>query len=400
MQSFRPRPGRHADRHRIKTAASSRSAQFTRRAVIGALAAGGVFTLARSLSSAQSDPFQIDPGELTYLGDEAARANLIFGASIGDAAFADDAYRRVYLDNARILTSDLALKLLILRPDQGKPRYAEADALVEFAAKNQMLFRGHCLIWNENNPAWVNALGQAELGAFLDRHVDETVGRYAGRIHSWDVVNEPFWPDHRAPGGYRMGAFYNALGPAYIERALRRAAAADRTTKLVINEAFTERGDALGLAVRAGMLRLIDDLQHRGAPLHAIGLEAHLQPQYPADDDGFVRFLEQIAARGLEIYITELDIDDTALPRNIAERDRAAALRVGQFLERALVVPAIKIVECWQLSDLYSWYADPEMLRKRAAGDMPRPLPFDADQKPKLMQQAIVKAFRSRPRAG
>lgn len=330
------------------------------------------------------------------LGELAARAGLQFGASIAGEALSDAGYRRLYLEHARILTSDLALKFAILRPDRGAPRYEDADALVAFAAANKMPFRGHCLIWNESNPDWIKSLGKAEMAELLDRHVDATVRRYKGRVHSWDVVNEPFWPDHGAPGGYRNGPWHNALGPGYIARALRIAAAADPSAKLVVNEAFTERGDALGLAARAGMLRLIDDLRKQDVPLHAIGLEAHLQPQFKSDDDGFVRFLKEIAGRGLDIYLTELDIDDASLPRDIGLRDKVAAARVGAFLQRALSVPAVKVLECWQLSDRYSWYADPSMLRARAAGDLPRPLPFDRYFTRKPMYDAIANALRAR----
>ncbi len=353
---------------------------------------------AGTFAMANSEQTVVAAAPEASLGALAARADIEFGASVAMEVFKDAGYRSLYLDHARVLTSDLALKFAILRPDRGPPRYGDADALVDFAASNDMKFRGHCLVWNESNPDWVNALDKSTIGRLLDIHVEETVGRYAGRIHSWDVVNEPFWPDHRAPGGFRRGPWYNALGPDYIARALRRAAATDPSARLVINEAFTERGDALGLAVREGLLRLVDDLQKHGAPLHAIGLESHLQPQHPADDVGFVRFLERLSARGLDIYLTELDVDDLAMPRGEAERDRAIARRVGDFLAAALSVPAVRVLECWQLSDRYSWYSDPQMLRARASGDMPRPLPFDREFRRKPMYDAIAGALRARAR--
>ncbi len=362
------------------------------------LGVAGLGAGAFALPPAAKSP--VNEGPLKSLRETAAAAGLMFGASVANEVLSDAGYRQLYLDHAAILTSDLALKMLILRPDAGAPRYAEADALVGFAQEHGMLFRGHCLIWNENNPDWMKTLDRTQIAALLDRHVEETVHRYKGRMHSWDVVNEPFWPEHGAAGGYRKGPWFNALGPDYIARALRRAASADNTAKLVINEAFTERGDELGKAVRAGMLRLIDDLHDHGAPLHAIGLEAHLQPQIASDDEGFVRFLEAVAARGLDIYITELDIDDEHLPRDPATRDAAAASRVGAFLRATLSVRAVKIVECWQLSDRYSWYADPSMRRLRPAGDPPaRPLPFDGDFRSKPMARAIASAFRDRARA-
>ncbi len=367
---------------------------LTRRSAIAILAGCGVFSTASALRVSEASPSQ--PRGARSLGQAAERSGLLFGASIASVGVDSPAYRDLYIAQARILTSDLALKFAALRPDSGAPHYADADLLVDFAQKHDMRFRGHNLIWNESNPHWIGTLDAAQLGALLDRHIDETVGRYAGRMHSWDVVNEPFWPDHWAPGFFRKGPWFDKLGPDYIGRALRRAGQADPAAKLVINEAFTERGDGLGLEVRRRMLRLIDDLQHAGVPLHAIGLEAHLQPQYPADILGFEVFLDEIARRKLDIYLTELDVDDVALPADVDERDRKVADYVFAFLTRALACPAVKVLECWQLSDRYSWYRDPALANRRITGGSPRPLPFDLDFRPKPMFDAILNALEAR----
>ena len=369
--------------------------ELTRRSAIALLAGCSVLSTARAMRG-EEPPAPRRSGARDSLAALAERSGLLFGASIGRNGVEEPRYRDLYIAQTRVLTSDLALKFEVLRPDPGAPHYGEADLLVDFAAKQGKKFRGHNLIWNENCPAWVKALSPGDIGGLLDRHIDETVGRYAGRVHMWDVVNEPFWPDHRAPGFFRKGPWFDALGPDYVARALRRAARADPKAKLVINEAFTERGDGLGLEIRRRLLRLIDDLQHAGVPLHAIGLEAHLQPQFPDDDLGFQVFLDEIARRGLEIHITELDVDDLAFPADIATRDRAVADRVFAFLGRALACPAVKVLECWQLSDRHSWYADPSLADRRADRAAARPLPFDRDFRPKPMYDAIARALDAR----
>ena len=366
---------------------------LTRRSAIAILAGWSVLSTATAMRR-DAPPEPRPAGRAPSLGALAANNGLIFGASIASQGVATPEYRQLYLDQARILTSDWAMKFATVRPDAGAPRHADGDLLIDFATHNNMLFRGHALIWNESNPDWIKSLSASEIGALLDRHVDEMVGRYAGRVHSWDVVNEPFWPDHKAPGFFRKGPWFNTLGPDYIARALRRAAAADPKTKLVINEAFTERGDGLGLEVRRRLLRLIDDLQHAGVPLHAIGLESHLQPQFASDDVGFQVFLDEISRRGLEIYLTELDVDDLGLPGDPAARDEIIADRVYAYLNHALACPAVKVLECWQLSDRYSWYADPAIARKR--GRAARPLPFDEALNRKPMFDAIARALAAR----
>lgn len=368
---------------------------LTRRSAIAVLSGLSVLTTAQAMRRAEGGP-PLPRASLASLGDIAAGAGIQFGASIGREGLENPEYRALYVSQARIVTSDVAMKFAVLRPDPGPARYAAADLLVDFAQRNRMQFRGHTLIWNENNPAWTAGLDAREIGALLDRHIDETVGRYAGRIHSWDVVNEPFWPEHRAPGFFRRGPWFDALGPDYIARALKRASRADPAAKLVINEAFTERGDGLGREVRRSLLRLIDDLQHAGAPLHAIGLEAHLQPQFASDDTGFLVFLDEIARRKLDVYITELDVDDLALPADAGARDQMIADRVFAFLSRTLACPAVKVLECWQLADGFSWYNDPALVERRADRLRPRPLPFDRELRPKPMRDAIARALGAR----
>ena len=54
----------------------------------------------------------------------------------------------------------------------------------------------------------------------------------------------------------------------------------------------------------------------------------------------------------------------------------------------------MKVLECWQLSDRYSWYADPAIARKR--GRAARPLPFDEALNRKPMFDAIARALAAR----
>ena len=367
---------------------------LTRRSLVATGGLAGLGGLAFGMASIRGS--QANGGPAESLGALGEKAGIEFGAAAAHV-FEDEAYGRLFAEQVRILSTNLALKFLILRPVPGPVNFDDADKLLAFATANGMKFRGHNLIWNENNPDWVKRLRPAEIGAAMDAHIDEVAGRYAGRIHSWDVVNEPFWPDHGAPGGFRKGVWYDALGPGYIVRALRRTAAADPKAGLVINEAFTERSDALGLAVRAALIKLIDDLQHQGVPLTAIGLQAHLQPQIAFDDGSFEAFLHQIGKRGLDIYFTEFDIDDSAYAGEAAVRDRLAAERVYAFLSRALKVPAVKVLQCWELSDRYGDYQEPDPNSK--APFLPgRPLPYDRWLVRKPMYDAIARAFIERAR--
>jgi endo-1,4-beta-xylanase len=330
------------------------------------------------------------------LADAAAKANLLYGASVGDEAAADPAYRALYARETHIVTTDVALKFDWLRPTPDGFQWARADAIVGAAREAGKLVRGHTLIWNDNAPDWLKRLSGREVERVFDEHIDTVVSRYAGKLHSWDVVNEPFWPMDREAGGWRNGPWYAAMGPAYVERAFRRAAAMDKQAKLTLNEAQCENDHAWGRSIRPPLARLVDDLLQRGVPLRAVGFQSHLQPQWPSDFPAFADYAGAFGRKGLEIYLTEFDVNDQSFPDDPKTRAAQAAAFGGKFLDAALKVPQLKVVVNWQLSDRYSWYREVWQKLHPGSRRSPRPLPFDEDFQPNPLRAAMLGAFQAR----
>ena len=332
------------------------------------------------------------------LGAIAAANGFVFGAAAGPVIDNDLAYRELYITHTKIVTTDVAMKMGTIAPQPGPKRFESADRLLRFCASNKIPMRGHCLIWNEWVPAWVKSMTTAERQTFFDSYIEEVVGRYAGKLHSWDIVNEPFWPGHKAPGGYRLGPWYDAFGTGYVRRAFERAALADKKTKFVLNEAQTERDDDVGRTVREGLLRLVDELQDAGVPLHAVGLQGHLQPRYPHDPARFADFVHALAERKVDIYITEFDVRDDTFPDDIPSRDAMIAETAEKFLNTVLRIPAVKDVITWQLADNYSFYTDAAKKKNPLAERLPRPLPFDDANQKKPLWYAMARAFKNNAR--
>ncbi len=339
----------------------------------------------------------VGASERETLASAAQRAGLVFGASIDRAAFDDPGYFELYRRETQMFVTDVALKFDWLRPAPDVWNFAPADRIVAAAKAEGKLVRGHTLIWNDNAPAWLKKLSSREIERVFDEHIDRVVARYAGALHSWDVVNEPFWPMDRKPGGWRDGPWFAAMGPSYVERAFRRAAAVDPEVKLTLNEAQCDNDGDWGRSIRPLLRGLVDGLLDRGAPLHAVGLQSHLQSEFPRDYAGFAEYMEGFGARKLEIYISEFDVNDAAFSDDVGARDAAVATLARDFLTAALAVPAVKLLATWQLSDRYSWYASLPRRRTIAAARAPRPLPFDVGLQPKPLRQAMIDTLRARP---
>ena len=356
--------------------------------------------LAAGLSAAGIGIAQAAPASGRHRPDTlqaAARSGgVIFGTAGGEALFSDADYRALVIEQAAILTPENALKFDALQPEQGRFDFSPADALVDGARDNGLLARGHTLAWNDWPAPWLKPLSHAELARVFDAYLETVVPHFAGRLQSWDVVNEPFWLGKDKPGTFRPGPWYDSMGIDYIFRAFRRTAALDPHAKLVLNEAWTERTDPVGLAVRASLLKLIDRIQDKGLKLDAIGLQGHLTPQIAFSDASFSDFLHEIARRGVEIYITEFDVSDASYPRDVAQRDRDVARRTREFLGAVLAVPATTMVVTWGLSDRYTWWRDPTIMAAYGLEWLPRPLPYDDMLRKKPMWDAMAEAFRHR----
>ena len=344
-----------------------------------------------------------DCGGVRSLGAAAADARVLFGCSIGVDVLPDRPYVDLMLREARILTTDLAFKLPFINPQRGRFDFGAADQLVAFAQANKLPLRGHTLFWDLANPEWVAKLSVDERRAEFDRILETVVSRYRGQLHSWDLVNEPFWPGFGEPGGFRRGAWYDALGPRYVDRAFERAAVLDPGAKLVLNQDMTERDDAIGLAVRKSLLQLVDDLRAKGRRIDAVGLQGHIDPSLPFEPAAFETFLWQLADRKVAIYITELDVLDTSLPKDIARRDLEVGRQLRRFLDIVLKVPAVEMIVTWQLADSRSWYRSDwyrSVTPSLAKDWLARPLPFDDRLERKSAWYEMVAAFCARKPGG
>ena len=291
------------------------------------------------------------------------------------------------------------MKMAVIRPSRSDWKFERADAIVDFAVKEAMQIRGHTLIWNNDaQPAWLNALSADEMKAVVDEHIERIVSRYAGRVKSWDVVNEPVGTEPFGKLTLRKGPFLARLGVDYIADSFRRARSVDPQARLVLNETHTERDDSFGLQYRKGLLSLLDRLLDQGVPIDGVGLQGHLQPDIPFEPEAFTEFLDEIARRGLFIEITELDVNDKSFPHDIPARDARVAETYARFLGAVFANRAVRSISFWQLGDRASYYYFNAIYSEPSASRRPRPLLFDLRLLPKPALDAVIEALQRAPK--
>ncbi|MES2709382.1 MAG: endo-1,4-beta-xylanase [Verrucomicrobiota bacterium] len=395
---------------------------------------------------------------------DAFREQFKIGTAINRAIISGRGFRRtpdqVAADIALVkaqfnqVVAENEMKWGSLHPRPGKDGYdfTAADAFVEFGGANGMELAGHTLVWHSQTPNWVfegthlpeNApatpspekqpprttpgppsdgppspgpggdgrrraggaggfrpfdlngprASREELLERMRGHIHTVVGRYKGKIKVWDVVNEAIADN--GPDILRKSPWSVIIGPDFIEKAFEYAHEADPDAILRYNDYGLEDSGK-----RARLIRLIKSLQEKKVPVMAIGTQAHLNVSISFET--MDQCLTEIAALGLPIHVTELDVNSAAggqrgTGADIAGNTSATQGGLVEEANRRLTEAytgifsafikhhsAVKLVTFWGPNDGNSW---------RAQG---KPLLFDADGKPKPAFDAVIRLAEGIP---
>lgn len=304
------------------------------------------------------------------------------------------------------ITPENVMKWEVIHPRPDAFNFSLADKYVEFGQQHHMFVVGHNLCWHSQTPAWVfkdskgDPLKRKALLKRLHDHIQTVVGRYKGRIQSWDVVNEALNED----GTMRQSQWYKIIGPDYVVKAFQFAHKADPAAQLNYNDYNLEKP-----AKRKGAIELLKKLKAAGVPIAVVGSQAHLHLSTgtAADEEAAI---EELSAAGVKVAITELDIDvlpsawrqtadvsvkvqenaelnpyPNGLPDDIQQQlTKRYADLFAVFWKRRDVVNRVTF---WGTTDKTSW-----LNNWPVRGRTSYPLLFDREGKPKSAFYAVLKA--------
>lgn len=334
----------------------------------------------------------------------AERRGLIYGSGVIVRTLSSDrALAQLIVDQCGILVPEGELKWRALRPAEDKFDFTQPDALFAFAAQHHLLVRGHTMAWHNSVPDWLTAApATLDVRALFVEHIRTVMGRYRGKVQSWDVVNEAILPKDGMPGGLRKSFWYERVGPDYVDLAFRTAREADPKAKLTYNDYGVEYESPEDDERRRVILELLRGMQERKVPLDAVGIQSHIKAasQWKVGK-GLADYIEAIRGMGLEVYLTELDVnEDDIVSNEVADRDRVVAETYGDFLKVALANPAVKLVLTWGISDRRTWLNDGPTHHRKQPNRPQRSLPFDPEYRPVPAFFAMRDSFDARPHPG
>jgi endo-1,4-beta-xylanase len=349
-------------------------------------------------SAVESSPQNASTG----LGSIAARKGLTFGAAVrAHPLLSDAAYAAHIIRECAVLVPENDLKWWALQPHSDRSlHFNPAKGIADFAKKHTMQMRGHTLIWHNNFPKWVepSIITPTNAQARMRSYIQSVMGAFKGQITSWDVVNEAIELKHGRADSLRNNLWLDALGPEYIDLAFHMAKEADPRAQRVYNDYHLEYAAGFQEKKRHALLNLLDGFKKRNVPCDAVGIQAHLVTKRYAFDAKVLRhFLQDIADRGFEILITELDVEENSpdMSLDIPARDQAVSDEVKRVLEVMLDEPRVKSVLTWGLTDSLSWLN--EGAKRPALPFRARPLPLDENGQRKPMWHTLAHVFKNAP---
>mgnify|MGYP005840253547 CR=1 FL=1 len=253
---------------------------------------------------------------------------------------------------------------------RGEPAHAYAAKTADWCAARGIVCKGHPLVWDFADPSWLPRDFE-EIRRLSRERVRECVGRFAGTIDRWDVVNEP---THLGRFGTRLGEWAQWLGPVpYVRQHLETARAAGPKATLLVNDYRVDTPYYRILEqLRAGEKRLFD----------VVGIQSHMHRGVWALARVW-EICDAYAKLGLPIHFTETTVvsgaflgrdprrpgralgNDEMWGESTPELEDRQAEQVRDFYTALFAHPAVHAITWWDFSDFRAWKGAPAgLLRK------------------------------------
>jgi endo-1,4-beta-xylanase len=237
------------------------------------------------------------------------------------------------------ITAENVMKTEVVNPQPGVYDFAAADAFVEYGERHKMFIVGHTLVWHNQTPAWFfqDEKGQPNTREAqierMRRHIEAVAGRYAGRVHAWDVVNEVIGED----GNYRPTSWVNAIGDGdeLVRLAFKFTSQYAPNTELYYNDFNAWRPEKV-----AGIVRMVKMLKQAGIRIDGVGIQGHWGLNFPSTEH-IEAAIDAYAALGVKVMITELDVDVLPLTKE------------GQIIGTGMSHPQFQLPEFERFLDPY-----------------------------------------------
>lgn len=249
-------------------------------------------------------------------------------------------------------------------PVRGAPDTERLRRTADWLAHRGVRLKGHPLVWHTVQPDWLLGLPLDEVERLLRARVRDIVGSLAGRIDTWDAINEAVIMPVFANGENAITPLARARGRIHMVRlAFEEARAANPSATLVLND----------FDLSSAYECLIEGVLEAGVRVDAIGLQTHMHQGYRGEE-GTLEMLDRFARYGLPLHLTEtslvsgdlmppdiVDLNDYQVPGwpSTPEGEARQADEVVRHYRTLVGHPAVQGINYWGLTDAGAWLGAP-----------------------------------------
>jgi GH35 family endo-1,4-beta-xylanase len=244
----------------------------------------------------------------------------------------------------------------------GQPDHERTGRIAAWCQQQGIATKGHPLAWNYADPPWLpddlDRIRQLQM-----KRIDDCVGRFAGRIDRWDVVNEAAHFEResflqRAP---KMTRMWQKAGRLELVRdCFQHARQANPDATLLINDYRVDEkyDEVLRQMLDANGKRIYD----------VIGIQSHMHRGVWSDEKIW-EVCERFAKYGVPLHFTETTIlsgePGWSEPRrarvwpSTEEGEQRQARETARFYTLLFSHPAVEAITWWDFSDRRAWQGAP-----------------------------------------
>jgi GH35 family endo-1,4-beta-xylanase len=296
---------------------------------------------------------------------EQLRHEFWFGATLPDGIFSGRSkpediakFKEIFTSHFNAGVPENALKWLSMERERGVVNYSAVDTMLDWADKEGILLRGHCIFWGIPNRVqnWLKALPDEEMRLAIEQRAKTIGARYRGRFTEYDLNNEMIHADYYA----------ERLGPEFIKQMALWVKEGDPNARLFVNDYDILTGNRLGDYVKD-----IRRLLAMGTPISGIGVQGHLHGD-SFDPVALRNALDELAQFKLPVRITEFNFpgqrskfytgDKKA--QLTPEEEQAKADAIRQYYRICFAHPSVVGIMMWGFWEGANWIPQSSLYRR------------------------------------
>jgi len=324
-----------------------------------------------------------------YLRDIAEINGIVLRALSGFGAEPEEEkYREIAFNNFQGIT--LSYDWPQVEPERGNYNWEWPDYQFRRAKEEGIKYYAiHHLLPNSEDgiPTWVDPQNM-DLNQIINNHITSLINHFkrlnGGSLSGWvlSVVNEAMLPEVRG----RRDFFSDRLGEGYIDYAFQLARQLAPEAILIYNDSnnHCSQGSTSqdGLSTENTM-RIVQRLREKGL-IDGVGLQMHLSEGRLPNINDLKNTIRLYQSLGVEVYVTEFDVNLTNIPGSQQQRLIYQANIVNQVI-KAIIEAGVRNIGVWDIGDSRAWYNYPNA----------DPTLFDDNGNPKISYYFFLQALFS-----